>query len=62
MKLILHTEPNPENISERRLLENFALSYNERMKKAFDLMKLSLMFKNGPLKSPQAKGIVLKMK
>jgi len=59
-KLIIHKEANPETINERRLFENFALTHAERMKKAFQLMKLSLLFKNGAIKKPQAKGIVLK--
>ena len=59
-KLILHTDANVDSINERRLFENFALTHTERMKKAFQLMKLSLLFKNGAIKKPQAKGIVLK--
>lgn len=61
-KIILHTNTDVEAINERRLQENFALSYDERMKKAFQLMRLSLLFKNGAIKKPQAKGIVLKFK
>jgi len=60
-KLILHTEPNSEAIRERRLREDFALSHQERMKKAFNLMRLSLLFKKGSIKAPQGKGILLKM-
>lgn len=61
-KIILHTNTDVEAINERRLQENFALSYDERMKKAFQLMRLSLLFKNGAIKKPQGKGIVLKFK
>ena len=62
MKLILHKEPDLEKINERRLFENLALSPEERMQKLFNLMKLSILLKNGPLKKPQSKGIVLKLK
>lgn len=61
-KLILHTEANVEGIRERRMQEDFALSYSERMKKAFELMKLSLLFKSTSIKQPKARGIVLKFK
>ncbi len=59
-KLILHTTADSNKINERRLLEDFALNHNERINKAFELMKLSLLFKNDSIKKPQGKGIVLK--
>lgn len=59
-KLILHTEANIDSINDRRLSESFALTHRERMKKAFELMKLALLFKKNPIKNPQGKGIVLK--
>ncbi|MES2591690.1 MAG: hypothetical protein V4608_07385 [Bacteroidota bacterium] len=59
-KLILHANADVEAINERRLQENFNLTYQERMKRAFDLMKLSFLLKEGEIKKPQAKGIVLK--
>lgn len=59
-KLILHTKAEPEKIIERRLLEDFSLTHMERIVKAFELMKLSLIFKNNTIKKPQGKGIVLK--
>lgn len=61
-KLILHTTADLEAINERRLNENVALTHQQRLKKAFELMKLSLLFKNDAIKKPQAKGIVLKFK
>lgn len=61
-KLILHTNPDIDAIKERRLRENFALTPEERLKKAFKLMRLALLFKNGPIKKPAGKGIVLKFK
>lgn len=61
-KLILHNDKNLESLVEKRAQEIFAFSYSERMKKAFNLMKLSLLFKNTSIKQPQAKGIVLKFK
>ncbi|MFY9307780.1 MAG: hypothetical protein WAQ28_01905 [Bacteroidia bacterium] len=61
-KLILHTRPDLDAIKERRLQENLALTHQERLKKAFELMRLSLLFKNGVIKKPQGKGFVLKFK
>ncbi len=49
-KVILHTSSNLDAINERRLKEIFALTHQQRLKKAFELMKLSLLFKNGALK------------
>ncbi|MEI6489960.1 MAG: hypothetical protein WCP52_13405 [Bacteroidota bacterium] len=62
MKLILHDQPDVEKINERRLFENLALSPQQRMQKLYNLMKLSLLLKDGPIKKPQSKGIVLKLK
>jgi hypothetical protein len=62
-KLILHNgTETPASIEERRLKENLLLTPEERIKKAFQLMALSLLFKNGPIKKPQGLGIVLKRK
>ncbi len=62
MKIILHDQPDVEKINERRLFENLALSPQQRMQKLYNLMKLSLLLKDGPIKKPQSKGIVLKLK
>ena len=59
-KLILHTKADLNKVNERRLLEDFSLTPKERINKAFELMKLSLLFKKNPIKKPQGKGIVLK--
>lgn len=61
-KLILHNTANLEAIKERRLMENLALTPEQRMKKAFQLMAIAAKFKNGVLKEPQGKGIVLRRK
>ena len=61
-KLILHTIPDLNAINERRMQENFSFTYQERMKKAFELMRLSLLFKKGVIKEPTKKGIFLKFK
>jgi hypothetical protein len=61
-KLIIHTTADLDAIDERRLQENFALTPEERIQKAFQLMKLSLLFKKETLKKPQGKGVVLKFK
>ena len=51
-----------EQIEAERLPRTLALSPNERMHIAFELMALSLAFKKGPIKEPQGKGIVLRKK
>lgn len=60
-KLILYNHPlTPDEIRERRLLENLALTPQERLHNMFELMQLSIMLKGAPLKQPQGLGIVLK--
>lgn len=62
-KIILNSPRiSREEIEERRFLENLALSPEQRMKKMFDLMALSALFKKGALKAPQGRGIVLTRK
>lgn len=58
-KLILHSQSNLNNIAERRLLEDFALLKQERLNKAFRLMKLALMFKNTTKNESLHMGMVL---
>ena len=43
-KIVIHTNLTNEEVSDLRLKKNFKLSYQERMRKAFDLMKLSILF------------------
>jgi len=59
-KLILHSEADVDAINERRLNESMSLTHQERIRKAFQLMRLSILFKNGAIKKPQGKGVVLK--
>lgn len=61
-KVILHTQAELSTIAERRLHEDFSLSKNERLFKAFRLMKLALMFKGNKYNVREHKGIVLKHK
>ncbi|MEO5645778.1 MAG: hypothetical protein ABIQ40_13770 [Bacteroidia bacterium] len=62
-KLIIHNgNETPESIANRRLLENLLLTPHERFKKTFQLMALAALFKNGPIKTPQGLGVVLKRK
>lgn len=62
-KIILHKEgQDPEAIVARRMQENLLLTPVERFKKTFQLMALAAAFKQGPIKTPQGLGIVLKRK
>lgn len=58
-RIILHKDLSNEALNEKRLLEDFQGSYEERMHKAFQLMKLSLLFSNKD-KSDFKKRIILK--
>ena len=51
-----------EQIQAERRKRTLTMTPNERMHLAFELMALSLAFKNGPIKKPQGKGIVLRKK
>jgi hypothetical protein len=60
-QLIFHTgEDAHERVENERFLKNAAKTREERMKYAFQLMELSQLFKKGPIKSPEGKGIVLR--
>ena len=62
-KLILHPPGTTrEDIEHQRMLRNLERTPEERMVMAFRLMALALAFKNGPIKLPQGKGVVLKRK
>lgn len=43
-RIIFHTNKTNEEVNEARLLADFNRSYEERMHKAFQLMKLTLLF------------------
>jgi hypothetical protein len=62
MKIIFHKEPDPACIEKRRLAEDFSLSPEKRVKKMFELMKMSLRFKSNDLKNKTPKGILLIIK
>lgn len=61
-KLILHTSANIASIEERRLNENLLLSPKQRIEKLFLLIEMAQAFSKKPLKQPQAKGLVLRVK
>jgi hypothetical protein len=62
-KIIIYTPGTTrEDIKRRRMEENMKRTPAERMSFAFRLMALAMMFKKGPLKEPQGKGVVLKRK
>ncbi len=58
-RIIIHKNLTVEELNEKRLLENFNLTYEERIKKAFDLMKVALMFSQKD-KSKFKKGIIVR--
>jgi hypothetical protein len=61
-KLILHPSANFATIEERRLNENLLLSPKQRIEKMFLLIETAQAFSKKPLKKPQGKGLVLRVK
>lgn len=61
-KLIIHPSANLASIEERRLNENLLLSPKQRIEKLFLLIEMAQAFSKKPLKQPQAKGLVLRVK
>lgn len=62
-KLILNPVMlSKEQVSEKRMFENLALTPMQRWEKMFALIQLSASLKKGILKMPEGKGIVLKSK
>ncbi|MDI1354445.1 MAG: hypothetical protein PSX36_05990 [bacterium] len=43
-RIIIHKNVSPDELHEQRLRDDFKLSHEERMKKAFKLMRLGLLF------------------
>jgi hypothetical protein len=58
-KIIIHKHLSVDEINEQRLLDDFSKSHKQRMNKAFELMRLSMLFskQNNVL---YRKGIILK--
>ena len=56
-RIIIHRDLTMEEINEKRLFEDFNLTYEERMRKAFQLMRLSILFSKKE-KSTFKKGII----
>jgi hypothetical protein len=62
-KLLLHNPPlSPEEIEDRRLSENLALTHRERFIKAMSLMRLGVLFSKNGFGKPRGLGVVLKRK
>lgn len=58
-KIIFNKNLTVDEINENRLQADFNLSHKERMNKAFNLMKLALMFSQKD-KNTFKKGIIIK--
>jgi hypothetical protein len=58
-KIIIHNNLSVDEINEKRLFEDFSMSHKQRMNKAFELMKLSILFSKFSNKEFK-KGIILK--
>lgn len=58
-QIIIHNNLTVEEINEKRLFEDFNLSYKERMNKAFKLMRLAILFSKKD-KTIFKKGIIIK--
>jgi len=43
-KIIIHKHLSIDEINEQRLLDDFSKSHTQRMNKAFELMRLSMLF------------------
>jgi len=60
-KLILHNNPDPERNNLERAKEFAALPDEEKLKRLFALIELSVVLNDGkPLKEPQGKGLVIR--
>lgn len=60
-KLILHENPDPERLNEKRADRFYHLPFEEKLKELFALIDLSVKMNSGkPIKEPQGKGIVLR--
>ena len=60
-KVILHNNPDPEKNHLERARQFAALSDDEKLKRLFALIELSMVLNEGkPLKEPQGKGLLIR--
>ena len=60
-RVVLHSVPDPERMERERALGFLALPLEEKLKRLFALIELSVKLNDGkPLKEPQGKGIVIR--
>lgn len=59
-RVILHTDPDPERQEQDRAQTFLLLPYEEKLKRLFALIDLSVKLNNNqPIKKPQGKGLVI---
>ena len=61
-KIIFHKTANLQEIEDRRLKENLALTPLQRIQKMFLLIEMAQSFSKKPLKQPRGLGLLLKVK
>ena len=57
-QIIIHNNLTTEQLSEQRLVDGFKLTHKERISKAFQLMRLAILFSQKD-KSTFKKGIMI---
>ena len=60
-QIIIHNKLTIEEINEKRLFDDFKLTYHERINKAFKLMRLAILFSQKD-KTTFKKGILINKK
>ena len=60
-QIIIHNNLSVEELNEKRLFDDFNLTYQERINKAFKLMRLAIMFSQKD-KTAFKKGILINKK
>lgn len=58
-QIIIHNNLTIKQLNEKRLLNDFKLTHRERMNKAFQLMRLAILFSQKD-KNTFKKGIIIK--
>ena len=58
-QIIIHSNLTTEQLNEKRLFDDFKLTHKERIKKAFQLMRLAILFSQKD-KNTFKKGIIIK--
>jgi hypothetical protein len=61
-RIIVHKDKTREELENERLERILAMAPKPRMKLMIEMLDLAIAMKNGPIKLPSGKGVILRQK